>query len=562
MSTSKIRRGLRAAAAALIALGLAACQSIPGSGPVQEGLANLDQAEQPVQFKPGGPMQGAGQDEIVRGFVRAAMSSSDDYAIAREFLTPGYAPTWDPTSGVFVDEGTQTYRPVGEDNGELSLTSIATVDADGALTPVSSGAAITLPFEFEQIGGEWRIASAPNGIILDRNSFSTLWTPRQLYFLSADDRLVPETRWFLNRATLSTQIVGELLEGPVEPDTEFLRTAFPSGTALVSTSVPISAGVAQIDLTPELLGADAATMELLVRQLSASLSSVPGLTRFELSVNGTVVDEAAVATETEARGSESMLTTVLRDGVFGTLDSDEVVPLPDIGEKIADLDPTAVTLDDERRTAAVVSGTGRSRAVGWLSESSFVEIDLRARALKPSLDPSGYVWSYADSDPGRILVSKPGGTASFLTLPRVSGRVAAATVSPGGHRLALLIEDGDERSAVQTVGIVRDAEGNPVDLVEALVPVAWVEGSPTDLDWVDEFRLVSLTRIGESGKITLAPLGQFATDAGAVPGAVSVSGGGGRALMRVLDADGWMFAPQGAGWQRQSEGVELIARVG
>ena len=61
-------RGLLAASL-LAALALTGCQAIPGAGPVQEGLQSLDQADQPVQFTPGGPTAGATQEDIVRGFV-------------------------------------------------------------------------------------------------------------------------------------------------------------------------------------------------------------------------------------------------------------------------------------------------------------------------------------------------------------------------------------------------------------------------------------------------------------------------------------------------------------
>jgi len=84
-------------AAAMLAVGaLAACNSVPNSGPVREGLSSLDQVERAYMFNPSRPSPGADQDAIVRGFVRAAASSDRDYEVAREFLTPVYADQWDP----------------------------------------------------------------------------------------------------------------------------------------------------------------------------------------------------------------------------------------------------------------------------------------------------------------------------------------------------------------------------------------------------------------------------------------------------------------------------------
>src|SRR5690606_143115 len=102
LMTITLARMTRVALAAGAALLLASCVSIPGSGPVQVGLADLKQADRTIQFTVSGPTVGATQEELVRGFMLAAASSLDDYAVAREFLTTRYAPEWDPRYGVLV----------------------------------------------------------------------------------------------------------------------------------------------------------------------------------------------------------------------------------------------------------------------------------------------------------------------------------------------------------------------------------------------------------------------------------------------------------------------------
>lgn len=559
------RRVGAVAAALLLVGGLLGCQAIPGSGPVQEGLENLDQADQPVQFNPGGPVKGATQEEIVRGFVRAGTSSVDDYAVAREFLTPVYAEQWDPSLGVFVDEGTQPFSAVDERTGELSLSGVATVDERGTLTPLPSGPETTMRFELEEVQGEWRISSAPNGVILDRSTFAAVWTSRQIYFLTPDDRLVPDTRWFLNRtATLSTQIVGALLSGPSEAGAGAMHTAFPSGTVLASSSVPVSDGTAHIDFSPELLTGDADTMERVKRQLATSLQSVPGVSGFEISVNGATVDSGlVVAPENDIRSSEHSPAVVMKDGVFGQLavGDREMEPLPRIGERIATLAPLGVTLSPDRTAAAVRHASASGTAVSWVGPDEVVTQDVRPGLIDPDLDRFGYVWSFATSDPDAILVEKPGETGGLMELPGLADRAPVAVrVSPGGNRLAMLVEDGEGRSAVLVVSIVREADSQPVGLVQAVSTVAWLPGAPVDLDWVDELRIVTLTQQGAGVKVTLAQLGQLPLDAGSVPSAVEVSGGGSRSMIRVLDESGRLYGPQGSGWQRQSDDVAFVAR--
>lgn len=547
----------------LVVGGLLGCQAIPASGPVHEGLANLDQAEQPVQFDVGGPIEGASQEQIIRGFVSAGKSSLDDYAVAREFLTPDYADGWEPTDGVFVDEGTQSYHEVDEDIGELSLTGVATVDGDGTLVPSAGDGQTTMRFEFEQVGDEWRISSAPNGIILDSTTFAAVWTPRQLYFLSPDDRLVPETRWFLNRQTLATQIVGGLLGGPSDVDAQALRTAFPSGSTLASRAVPISGGNAQIELSSELLSAEPEVMELVKSQLATSLQSVPGVTGFELSINGAVVEEGpVVAPEGDPRSVEYLQPVVLEDGVLGQLSGGDFTQLPKIGKRIVDLHPSAVSLNADRTSAAVKHSSGGSQVVSWVSADDVVTLDVRSGVVAPSLDPFGYVWSYAKSQPGKVFVDLPGQSSEMLDLPGLNGRTAAAVrVSPGGNRIAMLVRD-DEGSAVIVASIIRDEQQKPVGISEKSTRTMGAAGSPVDLDWVDELRLATLTKSGAGVKVTIGTLGQLPVDNGVVSDAVVVSGGGSRTLMRLLDSNGQLLAPQGSGWQRQDEGVELLARTG
>ncbi|MGK0722229.1 GerMN domain-containing protein [Leucobacter sp. W1478] len=565
MSRRQIHQGMRLRALAttlLVCVGLVGCQGIPSSGPVHEGLERLSQADQPVQFNPGGPAQGASQEDIVRGFVSAAASSADDYATAREFLAPEYSDDWDPSLGVLVDEGTQQYREAEENVGVLSLSAIASVDGRGSLQPVGPGAATEVRFEFAEIGGEWRITSAPAGIILDKSTFAAVWTPLQLYFLSADNRLVSDTRWFLNRATISTQVVGELLEGPTEQMIEVVRSAIPAGTVLAAGAVPVVDGTARIDLSAELLDADAATMELVKRQLGASLQSVPNVARFELLVNSSLIESGTViAADTTSPTAENLYVAGLKDGEFGPISAGDVTVLPGIGARIAQLEPSAVTLAPDRGSAAVL----HQGAVSWVSPDDQVVVDVRGDLIAPSLDRFGHVWTYSSAAPGEMLVTKPGERSTLLQMPWLGGRVPVAVrVAQGGNRIAVLVVDAasPDQSKVLVAGISRDESGVPVALTDIANTELWVPGTPVDLDWIDDERFAAVTRAGASGKVTQGVLGQFAVESGVVPGAVSLSGGGNRSLLRVLDDDGRLYAPQGSGWQRQLDGIALVAKVG
>lgn len=544
---------------ALLTLAVSSCASIPASGPVREGLGSLDQVERGVQFNPAGPQPDASQEEIVRGFVIAASSSTNDYEVAREFLAPVYANTWDPSRSVLVDEGTQQVQ-ISQDNiATVSLRVVANVDDRGTLTLAEPDRTTEVQFELARVQGEWRISSAPDGIILAENLFTTVWAPRPLYYVSTDLRLVAEMRWFLNRSTQNTQIVRELLRGPSEQMQQALHTAFPNGTMLSSESVPNVDGIAVINLTPELFEADDATMDLLMRQVSLSLpATVAG---FQLSVHGAVVEAGTVTSAEDTVSGEQQFIGVMKEGQFGALAAGTVRPVTGVSERIDELSPDAVSLSTDHTAAAVLSDEG----VSWVRDFEVVGIDSRPGLLAPSLDALGYVWVYDRGQPGVVKVARPDGFETTIAAPWIESReVVAVRVSTGANRIATLVED-EGGSRVLVAGIVRDELGQPVAFTEEATTELWVPGAPRDLDWIGDTRFVTLSEsglLGSSARVTIGVTGSFSTDSGAVAGGSTVSGGS-RSLLRVLDDQERLFAPQGlTGWQQVQDDVQLVAKVG
>lgn len=547
-----------------VTVALAACSTVPDSGPVREGLTSLDQGEQRVLFNPSGPTKGADKEAIVRGFVRAASSSAGNYAIAREFLAPVYADQWDPWLGVIVEEGTLKYENEADDVARLTLASVGQVDATGAMTPSPPGTEMNVQFELVQVNGEWRIASAPGGIILDRNTFTAVWTVRSVYFMSNDNRLVSELRWVLNLPMMTTQIVRELIAGPSEAMAGALYTAFPEGTVLMSDTVPVADGTAIIDLSPELFDADEVAIENLKRQLAASLRAVSDVERFQLSVHGSAIDGGTVDAADESLATEVQNAVVLREGEFGVAVGSEVRPLEDLSAKVVELQPTAAAVAPDLSAVAVRHATG----VSWVGKTAIIEIDTRSRLLTPSLDPLGYVWTYSLNDPNEITVTVPGWQSTMLEAPWLEGhQVTALRVSMGGNRIAALVSSGDGNSSeVIVAGIIRDEKGDPVGFTEAAPTQMWEAGAPIDLDWIGDTRFTTLTAtglLGGTSKVTIGEVaGRLPVDSGTVSSGTALSGGGSRALLRVLDDQHRLYAPQGGGWQQQLGDVEVLAKIG
>ena len=91
-----------AALLALILLLLTSCAQIPRSGPV--GKSTDESAGNPNApvFFPAAPRPGAGPEAVIEDFYLAGSGYEDDYAVARQYLTPGSSVTWKPDQRALV----------------------------------------------------------------------------------------------------------------------------------------------------------------------------------------------------------------------------------------------------------------------------------------------------------------------------------------------------------------------------------------------------------------------------------------------------------------------------
>lgn len=560
------RKILALVVASIAAFALTACDAVPDSGPVREGLTNLEQVERSVFLDPQGPSINADQESIVLGFVRAASAPINDYEIARQFLAPTYADQWDPSLGAIVTEGTQQFQSAKEGIAVLTMHVASTIDAGGSMRPAPPGESMEVQFELTKVNGQWRISSAPNGIIVERSTFSMVWTTRQLYFVSPDQRLVSEVRWVLSQqpAQLPTQIVRGLLAGPSELMIGAVSTAFPAGTTLTGRDIPIVDGTAVIDCSAELLDADEATIATLKRQISTSLQGLQGVMRFQIAVFGEVLGGGEVAISEEQPTGEFQSIAVLKEGVFGLAAGGTLDPLNGISERVVGLAPVDATISPDLATVAVLHAGG----VNLVTQDQSTLLDDRSGLIPPGIDLLGYVWTYSSDEPGEISVSAPSVQRIDLPAQWLDGRtVKALRVSVGGNRIAALMSDQSGGSIVIVAGIVRNSDGTPIGFTEHANIQMWDPGAPIDLDWISDSRFVLLSEtglLGGSAKVTIGEVGgRLPTDWGSISGGVSISGSGSsRALLRVLDDQNRMFAPQGSGWQLLMKDVDLIAKMG
>lgn len=556
-------RGIRQASGPLAILLAAAvlltgCSGIPRDGRVHDGQAALPDDNPAPVFLPSKPRKDATPDAILRGFIDAASSPESNYAIAREFLTPDYSGTWEPDAGVTVDDFSgRSTTVVDETTMQFSVTPVAEVDASGQYQTVDSSAPVPLRYEFARVGGQWRISQAPNGTVIDRNTFRDVFSAQALYFFDPSFRyLVPDLRWFPRGASAPTKIVKGVLAGPSPWLSGAVVTAFPEGTKLTADAVRVVARDAKVDLNSEALNADRVSLQRMKAQLSSSLP--PGLTA-TITINQNsqdIGDLGANAPRADPRVDARAL--VLRDGKFGFLAASgtALAPIAGISEAVAALKPTAVALAPGQNLAAALTGAG---LYGVRVGDDPVRLDPRSGLIPPSVDSDGFVWSVPSARPGELIVHTLSGKAIPVPTPwQEASAIVSLDVSRDGTRLLALLRSGTDAQFV-VAAIKRDNNAVPVGLGQPIVLSAGA-GVPLDATWIDELTVGSLIRLpsGEE-RIVAQQIGGGTTVLESAPGSVAIAGSNTLRELRALSAGGALQMQRGVGWQERIDEVVLIA---
>lgn len=568
MASRGLARRVAALAAGMlsVALVVSGCSaSIPLAGDVQPGLASSSANDQSVIFTPSGPAARASAEEIVRGFTLAAASSLDDYAIARSFLTPDFARRWQPDAGVIIDETSRSSVSTSDETVELTVTPVASLDASGSLTVSAPNVYERLSFELTQVQGEWRISNAPDGLLLDRATFSLVFDQQVLYFVNPrTESLVPDARWFAADLLLPGRVVGALLEGPSASLGGVVTTGFPEGSALESDAVPIDNGVARISLNETVASADRDALALMQRQISATMAAVPGVTDAELRAGEAAFTRVRVQPADAGDFAQVSSKPVIMIGnEVGELVDVTLISLGSISRPIAALNPTALTVKNGNGAALVTNSSG---LVWVLADGSTTVLDGRAGLAGAALDREDVVFSSVRTAPQQILVSRADGTRASLPAPwKAASEVSSLAVSTDGTRLAALVLTRSAGSVpsqltVQIAGVLRDATGVPVGFTPA-TEVAWLQGSAVDLDWMSPTQVaVASTPSAGPTQLQTAGLGLFGQSLGSSPQVVALSGANARGELRALSDDGVVRAPQGLSWREVVKNIRLLAK--
>lgn len=531
---------------------LTACAAIPREGEVNQ--YNNPQAVQ-RQLAAGqalqGPADGASPLQIIEGFLEAGRGAQEDYKVARLYLTPALAETWRPDEQTLVYEGAYGMETLSESSYRLVLPVTRRIDSRGLPKDSLEPDFQELELSLEQVEGQWRISSVPNGTFLTSQQFQGAFSAFTLYFYDPTfSYAVPDVRWFAERSTVATTLVRVLLQGPADYLQGAVSTALPLGASLARNSVPVENGVASVDLSggSDLTQSSALDIERLRTQLTQTLSALPAISSVQLTLNGqpqaaqqldnyrAASINAGVSSHLVGLESNSLVLWPSLDAPAGQQLLVEGRELQQLGQ---------VAMNYTRNYFAYTAGEGSEL---WLATSAETWLVHRGQGLlRPSFDHQNWLWLGTES--GQVLVlsvTQSQGQPQALNSWLEGYSLQSLAVSRDGTRALLVTVDGDGLSRAWVSAIVRSEDGQPQELLAPLeLPTTL---SPTGAAWLGDREVFVWDQNG--GQVQVLGLGGQLTSYDNLPGLIHIAGGHELDRTLALTREGGLYIVAGQSWAR------------
>ncbi|GAB3187679.1 LpqB family beta-propeller domain-containing protein [Nesterenkonia suensis] len=488
---------------------VAACTpTLPTDGPV--GTSEPDVGGDPAyNIQAPAPVEGMDPEEIVLGFINAGVEPTNQYEVAREYMTEEAGAEWISGARTLVYTGDPNVLSMGEDTYSVQMEVESAVDESGIMTQFPEGQTQTEEFRLEQVDDEWRIADAPEGTMLTSGSFATVYEAHTLYFYDPQLRYtVPDVRWFRsNRAGIPAEIVSALLDGPASYLEPGVTSAFSAGTELQRPSVPVEEGTAVVDLDPEHLRGAADQERLLMQhQLELVLLELPSIHEVEITAGQADYEMPAQSTETlEITQAPQVGNTQvgILDGALVRVQDLQVLSIGSLPD-ISDLDPQKPAVPAEAEEIfAFLDGEGE--ALYHLRPHRSPDLVLTGEDLtRPSMDNFGWTWTASIDDRGAHVHIAAYDEALAQSSLEVSAdwltdlEVKSLRIAQDGARAAIVADDGGE-SRLYLAGVVRDSSGTPRGLGEP-VTLQTNTPEPDDVRWLEEDALVTWSNSDDSAE--------------------------------------------------------------
>lgn len=580
-------RGLLVLMSMLLCLAaIAGCASIPTGGPVSKSeVSSTGEVQQNTNFKPVPPSAGADQTAIINGFINAATGFSDNFQVARKYLTAAAANAWKNDQRTVVYRGQPNISRNGTENDykvELDVDSV--LDADGIRTPAESGPSGTIQFGLMKVDGEWRINSLPDGVILAKAYFQTIFNAYSLYFYDPTfTYTVPDVRWFPGGSnSVATMIVRNLVNGPAPYLKGAVASAFPDGIRLARDTVPISSSTATVDLSAgPLQAASLQARQQMQAQLSETLSrGLNTVTNVVMRADQVPVDVGDTG-QSQASQIHAPQTPSRQIGVSQNelvyLENGTISAIPGM-PSVARLQPAvpAQSYSSFAKDGPVAFLNGDRTSLYTIAPGKAESVAMTGVPLTPpSFSPSNWVWSAAADGSGRVFASNAaqnnGATVQTVTLTMewLKGRtVSSLRVSRDGTRI-MVVSSVAGQSQVHLTGILRQDNSLASPPRDLTVPIGMFLDTVTFTlgYWGDETKMIVMAPGTGDVVATKLSLGADPKPLPALTGMQRLSVGNVTSDVSDIYAQtssGSVFVQSNTGWQERPDlkGISDLAFAG
>lgn len=490
---------------------LTACVSMPTDGPIIE--AGVETHESPavgINIDPRPPERGASPTAVVQGFLAAMQATPVQTTVAAEFLAEDVRASWDP--GLATITYAERTPPRGRSTVSVGLTEVSSLDARGAFLGTVPEQQLSFPMVRER--GEWRIAQAPDALVVPAEWFENRFTQVSLYFFDPTGSiLVPEPVFVPRGSQLATSLVRGLVRGPSQALSGVVRNFLPPDVH-EGLSVPVSGdGVAEIAFTGEAPEQSTEAVYLMSAQLAWTLRQDQSIEAFRLSIGGRPVQlprsRPVIGVDDSPEFDPSGYQPSRRlfgvdDGVVVTGGPGTLTALPDLFDRPV----RSLAVDLGAQTAAAVSQAGGAVLVSPLSGGGPTATYSGTDLLRPAWDFADRLWLVDRTRAGAQVSYATGGRRRSVEVPGLTGAdVRQFLVSRDGTRLVAVVRGADGDSIVVS-RIRSDDQGRVLDTT----PVVTVRESAVgtmkihDIGWHTPTTVVVLHQLGDTAQIRTVSL--------------------------------------------------------
>lgn len=527
----------------------AACGGIPSTSAIYQGDDSPNTSQQVIRVIARPPVDGLAPDAVVRGFLNACADSAENFAIAREYLTGVVQTSWNPNTGTQIYDSSRLSLESTGDRITVTAPLDSTITTSGKLAYNQTDSSVSQQYKLQKdSSGQWRISELPNGLLLSRNDFDRSYRAFPTYFFGEkSDQLIPDFVMLSgNTNTNVTTLTRALLAGPASELMPALTSAIPLDTTLTYSGVPVNNGIAQVDLSEEVLSADKEAREKISAQLVWTLTSLPGVSGVRIMISGQQFEVPGISGvqvpanwkrfSPDPKGQTASLYSVTGANIVKFADNEATIVARAnmaVGEKL-----DSAQISTRRDQFAAIGQDGKQLLINEPGQMVMNPIHIGSAMARPAwtarneiVVPDYGVGLFAHTSQGEAidiqLETTPLGTQSDIK---------SIAIASDGVRIAMVFSRGDtDRLALGTI--------TWTDVGISIKGTRKIENSVTqisDVAWANSHELQMLGSIS-NGSIALIGLaigtGQWTTSSAPVGAQTLTVGANAAIYVGVTDGD-------------------------